>query len=72
MTELHDVCYSLVPLCIKHKAIEQQYQKKISQILDAARRGGLNSFVVLLLRLHFYFNDFVFLLHTFTPSPLGG
>ena len=35
MTILHNVCYSLVPLCINYRTKEQQYQKKITQILES-------------------------------------
>ena len=34
MTILHNVCYSLVPLCINYRTKEQQYQRKINQILE--------------------------------------
>ena len=35
MTILHNVCYSLVPLCINYRTKEQQYQSEISQILES-------------------------------------
>ena len=35
MTVLHDVCYSLVPLCINYRTKEQQYQSEINQILES-------------------------------------
>ena len=35
MTVLHNVCYSLVPLCINYRTKELQYHKEISQILES-------------------------------------
>ena len=35
MTILHNVCYSLVTLCIKYRTKELQYQSQISQILES-------------------------------------
>ena len=35
MTVLHNVCYSLVPLCIDYRTKELQYHNKISQILES-------------------------------------
>ena len=35
MTILHNVYYSLVPLCINYKTKEQQYQREINQILES-------------------------------------
>ena len=35
MTVLHNVCYSLVPLCINYRTKELQYQNEISQILES-------------------------------------
>ena len=35
MTILHNVCYSLVPLCINYRTKEQQYQREINQILES-------------------------------------
>ena len=35
MTVLHNVCYSLVPLCINYRTKELQYQNEISQILGS-------------------------------------
>ena len=34
ITVLHDVCYSLVPLCINYRTKEQQYQRESNQILE--------------------------------------
>ena len=35
MTVLHNVCYSLVPLCIYYRTKELQYHTEISQILES-------------------------------------
>ena len=35
MTVVHNVCYSLVPLCINYRTKELQYQNEISQILES-------------------------------------
>ena len=35
MTILHNVCYSLVPLCINCRTKEQQYWREINQILES-------------------------------------
>ena len=35
MTILHNVCYSLVPLCINYRTKELQYQRDINQILES-------------------------------------
>ena len=35
MTVLHNLCYSLVPLCINYRTKELQYQGEISQILES-------------------------------------
>ena len=35
MTVLHNVCYSLMPLCINYRTKELQYQNEISQILES-------------------------------------
>ena len=35
MTVLHNVCYSLVPLCINYRKKELQYHDEISQILES-------------------------------------
>ena len=35
MTVLHNVCYSLVPLCINYRTKELQYHDEISQILES-------------------------------------
>ena len=35
MTILHNVCYSLVPLCINYRTKELHYQNEISQILES-------------------------------------
>ena len=35
MTVLHNVCYSLVPLCINYRTKELQYLNEISQILES-------------------------------------
>ena len=35
MTILHNVCYSLVSLCINYRIKELQYQNEISQILES-------------------------------------
>ena len=35
MIILHNVCYSLVPLCINYRAKEQQYQREINQIPES-------------------------------------
>ena len=35
MTILHNVCYSLVPLCINYRTKELQYQNEICQILES-------------------------------------
>ena len=35
MTILHNVCYSLVPLCINYRTKEQKYQREINQILGS-------------------------------------
>ena len=35
MTILHNVCYTLVPLCINYRTKEQQYQREINQILES-------------------------------------
>ena len=35
ITVLHNVCYSLVPLCINYRTKELQYHKEISQILES-------------------------------------
>ena len=35
MTILHEVCYSLVPLCISYRTKEQQCQREINQILES-------------------------------------
>ena len=35
MTILHNVCYSLMPLCINYRTKEQQYQREINQILES-------------------------------------
>ena len=35
MTVLHNVCYSLVPLCINYRTKDLQYQNEISQILES-------------------------------------
>ena len=35
MTILHNVCYSLVPHSINYRTKEQQYQRKINQILES-------------------------------------
>ena len=35
MTILHNICYSLVPLCINYRTKELQYQNEISQILES-------------------------------------
>ena len=35
MTILHNVCYSLVPLCINYRTKEQQYQRESNQILQS-------------------------------------
>ena len=35
MTVLHNVCYSLVPLCINYRTKELQYHNEISQILES-------------------------------------
>ena len=35
MTILHNVCYSLVPLCTNFRTKELQYQSEISQILES-------------------------------------
>ena len=35
MTILHNVCYSLVSLCINYRTKELQYQNEISQILES-------------------------------------
>ena len=35
MTVLHNVCYSLVPLCINYRTKELQYQSEINQILES-------------------------------------
>ena len=35
MTVLHNVCYSLVPLCVNYRTKELQYHNEISQILES-------------------------------------
>ena len=35
MTILHNVCYSLVPLCVNYRTKELQYQRDINQILES-------------------------------------
>ena len=35
MTILHNVCCSLVPLCINYRTKEQQYQREFNQILES-------------------------------------
>ena len=35
MTILHNVCYSLVPLCIHYRTKEQKYEREINQILES-------------------------------------
>ena len=34
LTILHNVCYSLLPLCINYRSKELQYQREINQILE--------------------------------------
>ena len=35
MTILHNICYSLVPLCINYRTKKQQYQREINEILES-------------------------------------
>ena len=35
MTILHNVCFSLVPVCINYRTKELQYQSEINQILES-------------------------------------
>ena len=44
MTILHNVCYSLVPLCINYRTKELQYKSTISQILESDLPAIMSTF----------------------------